>query len=715
MQQKKRNLLAVLVLLFLAFVAGVAGFAGAEFASPAYAQETGYEDEAFVQGSIVCSEKMDGITRRVVDCIKALTITVAKRFLDNIKPYVEATIIITMVLSVTFYGVMLAIGMVQFLRKDTAIFIIKLIAVGFFALQFTQHFEFIIGIMDGLLDIVTYYMTQSQVAQCDDAGMGQVLEARDAYSIWDRIDCLFITFLGLKAAGEVPESVLYVIGGMILVAQGYGVVIIAICIAFIITLLLAVVRSVKIYIVSVMAVAVLVITSIFFIPLLLFSTTKQYFDKWLMSLAAYMLIPIFLVAFLVMLIAVLDSLIYKGPQSLYWAIANRYSQEADFNFKDWIDVGASGKVQRDDEGKVVYANGEPVLLSGELVGRGIHNKYSYALLTYKQICETGSQEERDSVKDYCEKDLDQLIRCAVNPKVNPDVDSIGQKADVDNCEEVTGNSYYGFLTGESILHTGLATDIETDLDKRKPKDCGWFGWKCKLKSALGHIMKAFSVITGWISQAISTVGGWVASACSVMPVPGAVCAGTNMVFSVVGKVVGGVSTFYEMTGVFLLEGLEGLIGKLIKFDLSGSALDLRKIAMYHCSIDSGITDIYDYRALDPNICPGPEQILYDVLAIFVCLVVIAFLAFKWVEMIPPIGKQIVGNVNIDMSLPGEEAMNLGLRKAAGAAKAGAGKMNFSPAGHMKGIRRGAAMARKVGGDIASKVKGGGGGQKPPAP
>lgn len=688
----------ICVMLCAVVLCGLFFYSGNAFSAEMTPVHEQPEQGTHYQGDLFCPYNYDGLSGRVVHCIQSIIEQAAKDFLAAFLPFYEAIVISVLVLGVTIYGAMIAMGTVQRPTGETFFFLFKLAAIGFFTLQFAQGVDWIFDIMRGLLDIVTNYVTVSQLSACSDDGhLAQFFELpRDNPTVWDKVDCLFITLLGIGVAQTTAFGLIMVLSPLVFTG-GIGLIIVIIAFFFMLTLLVAVLRAMKIYLSAVITVAFLLCVSPLIIPMLLFSHTRPIFDKWLKNLANYMLIPVFLFAYLSMIVAAYDAILFKGPSSLYYAIASEASQEPDFSFKDWVEVGASGKVERypaghELAGQVVYNGNTPSLESGELIGRDVPGVDALSLMQYRELCsmcESGacSEQERRQVEiseDICaQKDhFNEMIVCAINPKV-PAPGVAAELGEDEVCLQ-DGLNYYGFLRNEEIMHFAIAPNTDTDADARKKADegCGTFDLGCHIgkglskaagfaldvvKNVVGAIARVTGVILQGIGNVVKSIGQLVGGACRIVQVPGAICDAAGGAFMVSGSIIHASGTFVNFSGRVLMNGLLAELGDLFEGWFDVHTLDIHKVAAYRCKVDQNITITYPVGG-NPrsgpylNDCPGPMDIIMDVLYVMITAAVVAYLMLKWLSFIPSLGKQIIGAARVEATLPGEQHVQKGVGK-----------------------------------------------------
>lgn len=274
-----------------------------------------------------------GLTRRIMPCIKETILHTTNLILYPFSEYLANTILVLCVLSIGLLGVMIIAGKTTAPFKDSIVLLVKLGAVSMFALGFGGMFGALLDIMDYFLVVVTAYVMVPGPFQLS------MLEGCPTYNdwidapellIWDAVDCSLNSLVGGIFS---PISMTMGILGFILsclVSNTLGVIIGLMGIRLVTQLIWAVIRALYIFIGAYIAIALMVLISPIFIPMILLNVTKSYFDRWLKALIAFILQPLFLFAYLAMLLAAYDVIVYSGPYSLYRAIAGDIVEKEDF-------------------------------------------------------------------------------------------------------------------------------------------------------------------------------------------------------------------------------------------------------------------------------------------------------------------------------------------------------------------------------------------------
>lgn len=168
---------------------------------------------------------------------------------------------------------------------------------------------------------------------------------------WDRLDCRVLFYLGAPLEGIGGKigtgsvvtlaillgaaPVLLVAGSIIGIIFAGGQILVAIvCIFMAILMMMVILWLCYVFILSLVALSVIVILSPLFIPMVLFQHTKGYFDGWVKELITYSLYPVILFAFLSFMFIACDKIFYRG-----------LSFEQDKEYEDKLRASGSSKKQ----------------------------------------------------------------------------------------------------------------------------------------------------------------------------------------------------------------------------------------------------------------------------------------------------------------------------------------------------------------------------------
>ncbi|MCA4774846.1 type IV secretion system protein [Wolbachia endosymbiont of Mansonella ozzardi] len=146
---------------------------------------------------------------------------------------------------------------------------------------------------------------------------------------WDRLDCRISFYLGAPLDGIGSKigtesvgvlsvllgaaPVLLVAGSIIGTIFAGGQILVAlVCIFIAVMMIMVILWMCYAFILSLVALSVIIILSPLFIPMVLFQHTKGYFDGWLKELITYSLYPVMLFAFLSFMFIACDKIYFKN-------------------------------------------------------------------------------------------------------------------------------------------------------------------------------------------------------------------------------------------------------------------------------------------------------------------------------------------------------------------------------------------------------------------
>ncbi len=146
---------------------------------------------------------------------------------------------------------------------------------------------------------------------------------------WDRLDCRILFYLGapldgiggkIGTGGIVTLAILLGTAPVLLVAgsiigiifAGGQILVAIVCIFMAVLMMMVILWLCYVFILSLVALSVIVILSPLFIPMVLFQHTKGYFDGWGKELITYSLYPVILFAFLSFMFIACDKIYFKN-------------------------------------------------------------------------------------------------------------------------------------------------------------------------------------------------------------------------------------------------------------------------------------------------------------------------------------------------------------------------------------------------------------------
>lgn len=289
---------------------------------------------------------LPGFTKRVVTCIRDSILSAVNAVLGPFVVFIYEIVGGMLTLAVALWGVLLATGRMRFAVREGFALAIKMgVIIMLFtgaSMNFTSLFGSALDAVGELLSTVTKYVSFSPAL---DGACSTSLPpmANDPLAIWDRVDCLLDLILG----GVIGSStVFYGLSGFLLasfISDSAGWLIAMLGLYMIVELLFAVFRAVYIFILAYFAIAIMALAAPMFVPLILFKSTRAYFEKWAKLTIGFILQPIFLFTYLAMLLAAFDTVVYSGPSSLFRAVAGTdYTNMTTIKIGKWLHEGTAG-------------------------------------------------------------------------------------------------------------------------------------------------------------------------------------------------------------------------------------------------------------------------------------------------------------------------------------------------------------------------------------
>ncbi|UAT43422.1 hypothetical protein GUI12_04685 [Anaplasmataceae bacterium AB001_6] len=154
--------------------------------------------------------------------------------------------------------------------------------------------------------------------------MAAKMSARD-YSyvmLWDQLDCRVGFYLGAAVNNYADEDasdngglIGYIFSVIVIIVSNvfmlpYGWLFALLLIIFVTFILMMVLLFVETYLISFVSLTLAITFAPIFIPMMLFSVTKQFFDNWIKIIIAFSLYPIILFAYLALVMIVLDAFFF---------------------------------------------------------------------------------------------------------------------------------------------------------------------------------------------------------------------------------------------------------------------------------------------------------------------------------------------------------------------------------------------------------------------
>lgn len=291
----------------------------------------------------------EGLTMRIMPCIKDTIVNATEDYLIPISDYFATTISAACTLAILLWGATMVAGKNTAPLRDAMVLGVKIGAVAMFTANFGDFFYQVLDIMEGLLALVTNYTEVARNFAANDLACPQ--DPAENLRMWAAVDCLINALVGgifsetTLAMGLIGFCIACFFSG-----TSIGILIGLVLVYVLFKAIQAVIKALYIFLSCYIAVALLVMVSPLFIPLILFQATKSYFAKWLRILLSYMLQPMILFAYLSMLIYGFDTVVYGGNTgngavsrtSLYYLLCGSDIEYAEFNLPEPEGSGGIG-------------------------------------------------------------------------------------------------------------------------------------------------------------------------------------------------------------------------------------------------------------------------------------------------------------------------------------------------------------------------------------
>jgi len=246
-------------------------------------------------------------------------------FFNRIQSELRLIIQLVLTLSVMFTGYKVMSGNQDALkRKELISYVIKLAVIMYFVTGQAWQTYFFNGIYrasDSISTVIFKITVPSDPEKRDGCQFGTVSDdtggnlpasnyyppGKDYLAIWDTMDCKIAYYLGMGMNGDFKSFALLILASFL--TGAIGVAFAVLLLMFGVTLIVATIRMLHIFLISAIATIILVYVSIITIPLILFKKTEDIFNKWLTNLISLAIQPIILFAYIGIFVAVFDNIL----------------------------------------------------------------------------------------------------------------------------------------------------------------------------------------------------------------------------------------------------------------------------------------------------------------------------------------------------------------------------------------------------------------------
>jgi hypothetical protein len=251
-----------------------------------------------------------------------------KSFFIKIQDNLQVALKMALIVSIMGFGfgILIAVPGAYIERKKLLPYIIKIGLVMYFAVGDGWQF----GFMQGVIGASSYM--SNLTFRPDESGAETKLDGcqfprynyadsnestkyikpsypstKEYLRIWDTLDCKISTALGFGPEVSVPNLILMILAGFF--TGGLGIIFVVATFSFAFFLISLTIRALHLFLISSIAVVILLYVSPITITLSLFARTKGIFDNWWKQLFGFTFQPMILFAYIGIMITVFDSVI----------------------------------------------------------------------------------------------------------------------------------------------------------------------------------------------------------------------------------------------------------------------------------------------------------------------------------------------------------------------------------------------------------------------
>ena len=309
-----------------------------------------------------------GLTNHVAGCVRDTLKTSTARFFTDFYPMVSRAIGAAMTIAVALFGMMAGIGMLEKVGRDSIILLLKIAMVSYFAMNSDMMYTQVTGLMDSTAQSVMGFVPSSGPADNSGKDFSQVTCLKNMINAqqvddptkgvggpWLAMDCMIDTVVGIKMDSNVTTTSINSTynemknakdkglsrGLLYLFFASYhssvmGFILAIIGFVFLWGMMVMVIKALFIYLAGYIGIAVMMIVSPLFIPMVLFQSTKVFFDKWVKLVISFALQPIIILVFITFSISAVDLATFSGDYSMMYRIAGDASRVKGFSLNTYL-------------------------------------------------------------------------------------------------------------------------------------------------------------------------------------------------------------------------------------------------------------------------------------------------------------------------------------------------------------------------------------------
>lgn len=251
-----------------------------------------------------------------------------KSFFQSIQDNLQTAIKMVMTIAITVMGIGVLLTGTPWDKKTIMMFIVKLGLVAYFALGTAWQDTFFTGVSNTSMVFAQIFMRvdvsqeENKKDGCQFPKYNSELMATDGVmvakgasypkgkeylAIWDMLDCKIARALGFGLEASVPNLVYMILAGFL--TGGLGIIFFIATFIFAFYLLSMTVRALHIFLISSMAITIMIYVSPITITACLFKKTESIFKQWRTNLISFVLQPVILFCYLGIVITIFEKTI----------------------------------------------------------------------------------------------------------------------------------------------------------------------------------------------------------------------------------------------------------------------------------------------------------------------------------------------------------------------------------------------------------------------
>lgn len=121
---------------------------------------------------------------------------------------------------------------------------------------------------------------------------------------WDILDCKFVKAIGFGPSLTVGNLVLTIFAGLL--TGGLGIIFVMFTFIFAFFYIVMIIRALHVFLISIIAISLLIFVSPFTITAVMFEKTKNIFTQWLKQILGFIVQPVILFAYITLFIVIID-------------------------------------------------------------------------------------------------------------------------------------------------------------------------------------------------------------------------------------------------------------------------------------------------------------------------------------------------------------------------------------------------------------------------